>query len=289
MAFTFFTLGGKQLWEDLFFYQGWRIQRNCLTKRYRLLDSWDIRRESGTLLHCQNAFIHYIEVYQLLRPKQKAVVMLHGLSQTKDIFESMSTAFEKESFTSIAINYPSLRKNFDNFTEQLNFLLKNLKDIQEVNFIVYGLGGLILRKLLSKYSSWQSRIRIGRAVMINVPNQGWTGGERLGKIALFAKFIPALKIYESENIKRLPNIPQKLDTGILTTWNPITSVFIKILPEKLRRLLPAAKDSHIDSAKEILSAKTFNIFPTKNKSVIMYCINFIKTGKFNSSQKIKKL
>ena len=61
MKFNFFTFGGSVFWEDVFFYQKWRIQRNCCTKKYRLLDSWDIRRASGTFEDCQKAFIKYIQ------------------------------------------------------------------------------------------------------------------------------------------------------------------------------------------------------------------------------------
>lgn len=289
MKFTFFTLGGKQLWEDLFFYQGWRIQRSCLTGKYRLLDSWDIRRESGSLLRCQNAFIHYIEVYQLLRPKQKAVIFLHGLGGTKDMFERMLQNFTTEGFTPIAINYPSLRKSFDQIIEQLEFFLKNLKDIQEVNFIAYGFGGLVLRKLLNKNGSWRRKIKTGRIIAIDTPNRGWEAGNLLSQNKFIAKFIPAINLYESEKIKELPDFPKNLDIGILTTWNPFIRAFTNILPSRWRTLFPTAKDSHINSAKDILSVKYLRLNQCRTQKTITHCINFIKYGKFSSPQKIKKL
>ena len=67
MRFDFFTLGGSQFWEDVFFYQKWRIQRNYKTKQYRLLDNWDIRRAEGRFENCRRAFLKYIEVFQLSR------------------------------------------------------------------------------------------------------------------------------------------------------------------------------------------------------------------------------
>lgn len=289
MTFTFFTLGGKQLWEDLFFYQGWRIQRNCLTRKYRLLDSWDIRRESGSLLRCQNAFIHYIDVYQLLRPKQKAVIFLHGLGRTKDMFDAMAQNFTKEGFTAIAINYPSLCKSFDTIVNQMEFLLKNLKDIQEVNFIAHGLGGLILRKLLNKNGSWRRKIKTNRIVAIDVPNRGWKAGEILSRNKIAVQAIPVLRIYESYFIGELPDFPKNLDIGILTTWNPFIRLFTNILPAAWRRLFLNAKDSHINSAKEIFAAKYLRLNQCASQKIITHCINFIKYGKFQLPQKIKKL
>ena len=52
MKFDFFTLGGRFRWEDIYNYQGWRIQRHVKNRRYRLLDSNDVRRDSGSFAHC---------------------------------------------------------------------------------------------------------------------------------------------------------------------------------------------------------------------------------------------
>lgn len=283
MVFTFFTFGGKQLWEDLFFYQGWRIQRSCLNGKYRLLDAWNIRRESGTLLRCQNAFIHYIEVYQLLRPKQKAVVFLHGLGRTRNMFDAMAHSFESEGFTAIAVNSPSLCKGFDEIVSQLEFLLKNLKDIQEVHFVAHGLGGLILRELLHKNGSWRRKIKTGRIVALDVPNRGWQAGSLLCRNKTVVKIVPALKIYESGNIEKLFDFPKNLDVGILTTWNPFLHALVNILPASWRRLFPTAKDSHIAGAREISAVKYLRLNQCNAKKVITYCINFIKSGKFRFS------
>ena len=69
MYFDFFTYGGAMFWEDVFFYQRWRIQRHCFSKIYRLLDPWDIRRAQGSFQVCQKKFIKYIESYEI--PKQQ--------------------------------------------------------------------------------------------------------------------------------------------------------------------------------------------------------------------------
>lgn len=283
MKFTFFTLGGMQLWEDLFFYQGWRIQKNCITGKYRLLDAWDIRRESGTLLRCQNSFIRYIEIYQLLRPKEKAVLFLHGFCGTKDSFKKMITPFESAGYTTIALNYPSTRRSFHNLVEQIEFLLKNLKDIKEINFVVYGFGGLILRKMFSKSSPWKRKFKIGRIVAIDVPNRGCGIGEAINR-SLFLKkiFGPATEIYDSDFVDTLAPFPKNADIGVITTWNPILRLISSILPQKWKENFASPKDSHIDNAKEILPVKYFHLNPCKNKKLITYCINFIKNNKFKS-------
>lgn len=289
MKLHFFTLGGKQFWEDLFFYQGWRIQRNIFTRKCRLLDAWDIRRDSGTLLHCQNSFIHYIEVYQLLKPKQKSVVMLHSLGWSKDCFNRMAERFTANDYTVIAINYPSFFRDFNATIYQLEFLLKNLKDVQEVNFVACGIGGLLARKILSKSANWRKKIKLGRVVTINTPNRGWTGGERLAQNNLISRICPNLKIYESDTMEELPDFPHNLEVGILTTWNPVSKALISILPRRWRQFFITAQDSHINGAKEITAVKSYHYNPCTTKNVITCCINFIKSGKFHLAQKIKKL
>ena len=41
---NFPTMGGLVFWNDVFSYEGWRIQQNGITQHYRILDPDDIRR-----------------------------------------------------------------------------------------------------------------------------------------------------------------------------------------------------------------------------------------------------
>lgn len=147
MRFEFFTMGGSQLWEDVFFYQKWRIQRNYRTKEYRLLDPWDVQRHSGGFENCRRAFLDYIEIYEISRQRGHMVIMLHGLGDSKNIFKPLWRAVLKEGMMAAAINYPSTRKRIDSHVRQLDFLLNHLEDVQEVSFVTKGVGGIVLRKL----------------------------------------------------------------------------------------------------------------------------------------------
>ena len=89
MRFSFFTLGGSQFWEDIFYYQKWRIQRNFETKRCRLLDNWDILRHSGSYESCKKAFVKYVEIYELTKQRGHLVLMIHGLFDSKNIFKPL--------------------------------------------------------------------------------------------------------------------------------------------------------------------------------------------------------
>ena len=86
MAFCFFTMGGKQFWEDFLFYQKWRIQRHWRTKKYRLLDKWDICRATGTFEECRTSLVKMIEAYEIKRQSGKLVILIHGLGESKNVF-----------------------------------------------------------------------------------------------------------------------------------------------------------------------------------------------------------
>ena len=50
------TLGGKQLWADVFLYADWRIQEHVWTGHVRLLDPDDGRRGGGTYVQGRAVF-----------------------------------------------------------------------------------------------------------------------------------------------------------------------------------------------------------------------------------------
>lgn len=289
MKFAFFTFGGKQFWQDLFFYQGWRIQRN-LVGRFRLLDPWDIRRESGTLRKCQNAFVRYVDIYQILRQKDKAVILLHGWGRSKDMFNKMAKRIEAEDLLPIGVNYPSLFKSSDVISSHLDMLLEDLRDVKELSFVAKGLGGLLLRKLLAKNGNWQKRIKISKIVLIDSPRNDWGLISKIRKWRFGSKLLgPSMRLYEKESISKLPDLPQNIDIGVLTTWNPLLKWIMRIVPESWRKLFPSAKETHIPYAKDISSSKYYMFNSCADKRVIDACISFLKTGKFKVMKKIKKL
>ena len=77
------TLGGKQFWADELFFHQWRIQRNALDGRCRLLDGHNFLHASGTFAQCR-AKLEQIRRQRKLPPMTgKAVIVLHGLFRTR--------------------------------------------------------------------------------------------------------------------------------------------------------------------------------------------------------------
>lgn len=281
MKFEFFTLGGSQLWEDVFFYQKWRIQRNYRTKEYRLLDPWDIQRHCGGFENCRRAFLEYIEIYELSRQRGHMVIMLHGLADSKNIFKPLWREVLKEGMMAAAINYPSTRKRIDSHVRQLEFLLNNLEDVQEVSFVTKGIGGLVLRKLLNLESPWQKRLKINRIVQVCPPNQGSRLFAKLSKSGLFRWFLgPILKEASPNEMIFIPKFPQTTEFGVISTDFPGKSL-TNLLPESVRKALPTQGEAGLEGAKDVIHINNVNYNVFNNKKVVNACINFLTKGKFS--------
>ena len=280
MKFAFFTFGGGQFWEDVFFYQKWRIQRNFESKKYRLLDSWDIVRHYGTFEECRKAFIRFIDIYQMPRQKGPMIIMLHGLNESKNIFRPLWRKALAKGYLVAAINYPSTEKNMDGHVKQLLFLLNHLEDVQEVSFVTKGIGALILRKLLHIKAPWQEKIKINRIVMVCPPNHGSSFLTYLSQFRLLRWMLgPIIEEMTPQKIRKIPNFSEELSYGIVFCEHPLAR-FKNFLPSKWQAVLPTRSESSLDGAKEIavIKNRNFNVF--KNLRVSCAVLNFISRGKF---------
>lgn len=292
MKFEFFTMGGCQFWEDVFFYQKWRIQRNFETKACRLLDPWDIRRHQGSFESCRKAFFKYIEVYELPRQKGHMVIMLHGLFDSKNIFKPLWRAALKEGFMAATINYPSSQKHLDSHVRQLDFFLNNLVDVQEVSFVTKGVGGLILRSLLNMQNrDWQKKMKIGRVVQICPPNKG---SRLFGKLSKYkaANMVlgPMLNDAKPAKAAYIPNFPAEYEVGIIDS-DSLLKKALRLWSGSNQNAFFAEKEAYLDNAKEILYVDNWHPNPLKNPEIVNKTIQFLKNGTFEgfNLQKIKKL
>ncbi len=280
MGFEFFTFGGSQFWADVFFYQKWRIQRNCVSKSYRLLDSWDIVRHRGTFEECRKAFVNYIDIYELPRQSGPMIVMLHGFGENKNIFKPLWRKALDRGYMAAAVNYPSMQCNIESHVRQLIFLLNNMEDTEEVSFVSSGVGGILLRKLFSINAPWQQKLRIGRIVQVCPPNHGCRLIHKLSRNPLTRWiFGPMTEELSEENIAKIPEFPPEVEVGIIYCRIP-NKGFYAWLPERIRKLLPDKNESKLAGVTDFIeiSNSQRNVF--KNRSVVSAVMNFIDLGRF---------
>lgn len=280
MSFNFYTLGGSQFWEDVFYYQKWRIQRNYKTKKYRLLDNWDIRRADGSFNNCRRAFLKYIEAFQLARQKGHMVIMLHGLADSKNIFKPLWREVIKNGSLAAAINYPSTRKRIDGHIRQLDFFMNHLEDVSEVSFVTKGIGGLILNKMLTLDSPWRHRIKIRKIIEINPPEKSCKWFEWLGRFR-FAKWLlgPVLLDLKPKNIEKIPS-PYKLNNVGIIRYLSIFDRIGAFLPASWNRFFSFSKEKPAE-VKNFVAVEGNAFNPLKNDRVILKCIKFLTKGNFH--------
>ncbi len=282
MRNDFYTMGGSHFWEDVFFYQKWRIQRNCISKKCRLLDNWDIRRHEGTFEECRKAFVKYISAYEISRQKGHMVIMLHGLGESKNIFKPLWREVLKKKLLAAAVNYPSTQKDIDGHVRQLIFFLNHLEDVQEVSFVTKGIGSLVLRRLFSVESEWQQKLKIGRIVEVAPMNRGSRLMEKFHKNKIISFILgPIMRDAAPKKAQALPRIPKNIETGIILSPSLLTRI-VEFLTRTSMPKVTAESEKKNSGAKEVIemSVPQFNLF--NNKELVARVVNFLTTGHFGA-------
>lgn len=214
------TLGGQQLWLDVCFFAGWRIQKNILTGRYRLLNPKSIRYAWGSYEACLTVFNRLKKSFRLSNPDTHLVLMVHGLAGWKGNFFLMKRALRKKGYFADAFNYTSLKGPLEKQAAYLNRFLNSIEGIKEITLIGHSQGGLVIRKALEAKEPWRKNIKVKGLVLIGTPNQG-------AALADFTKRLKALDIIAPKVRDQLTKsyaktlAPPKVRTGLIAgTANP---------------------------------------------------------------------
>jgi pimeloyl-ACP methyl ester carboxylesterase len=169
------TLGGRFFWGDVLHFRGWRVQQNVLTKHYRLLDPDDKRFFSGTLESCV-ARLEEIKKEQKLRPMSgKAVILVHGMGRSSKSWPALTKRLERDGYLVLGFDYPSTRCEITESAEYLAKVIDGLDGIDQIDFVVHSMGGLVVRAYLAEHHDE----RIKRMVMLGVPNLGAEMADRV--------------------------------------------------------------------------------------------------------------
>ncbi|MBR2299258.1 MAG: hypothetical protein IJ870_01630 [Alphaproteobacteria bacterium] len=280
MGLHFFTLGGTQFWEDVFYYQKWRIQRHFRTRKYRLLDNWDICRATGTFEECREAFVRLIEVFEIPRQSGRLVILLHGLGESKNTFKSLWRALEKQGYHVAAINYPSTRKSIKAHLDQLDFFLTHTEDVDEVSFVTKGTSCLLLRYLLNTSFAWNKKFKIGKIVNVNPTNIGSDACAAMAHSKILTWiFGPALKECAPVSVHKIPKLPMNIPLGLVfceTYKDKILKPFIKRY-EGIKVPGDLTEDDFSPHRVRISNSQ-LNIFD--NPKVVEQCLRFLDKGTF---------
>lgn len=280
MRDDFYTFGGGHFWEDVFFYQKWRIQRNYVTKKYRLLDNWDIRRHEGSFEECREAFVKYIEAYEIARPSGHMIIMIHSLGQSKNIFKPLWRRALQDGFMAAAINYPSTQKDLDAHVKQFHFFMEHLEDIETVSFITLGVGNLIVQELFKERVPWQTRLKFKRCIFIN-PFVSETKLVKKMCNNKVGKFIvgPMGNNLIDEQIDRLYPITL-MDTGVIRSDKPFWLRLVEFFTHKESKKYDEEHIINITGAKDVIKIPNYHLNIFNNNDVCNAVMSFLVKSEF---------
>ncbi|MEM7137563.1 MAG: alpha/beta hydrolase [Myxococcota bacterium] len=179
---------GGQLWADVRWRNGWRVQTHSELPLNRLLDPSDRTHKHGSLEACEEALS---KLAPATPPSDHLVVLLHGLGRTRRSMRKVDRALAGAGLTTARLDYPSARDTIDNHAHRIGQLLDNLSTPNRLSFVTHSLGGLIVRKLLERDASWRSNVY--RIVMFAPPNQGASMARTLDNAALRLVMGPSFK------------------------------------------------------------------------------------------------
>lgn len=276
----FQTLGAKQFWSDLFWYNGWRIQQHCGTGHCRLLDPDDLRRAWGARESCRVAFERLRHEQKVARPQRHLVILLHGLGRAKSSMAKLGDALTGAGYSVASLSYASTRDGLDGHVERLEQLLNELDDVEQVSFVTHSLGGIVARGVLNRPRAWRHRIKLGKLVMLAPPN-------RTARLAELANEIRAAGVIMGDCVHELaegvaeelalPPLPFGIIAGAKGDgrgWNPlIEGDDDGVVGVEETRLLGAA---------DFLALPVLHTFIMNDPAVHRATLSFLSTSSFTS-------
>lgn len=269
------TLGGWQFWSDVRFFQGWRIQRHVYTGHFRLLDPHNRRWTFGSLETCLVQLAEIKQKQNLPPMSGKAVVVVHGILRTSRTFAAMCPALRKAGYTVVEFEYPSTRIGIIEAADDLRQVVEGLDGIEEINFVVHSMGGLVVRALVKEYID----PRIHRMVMLGVPNQGAEMADLLRKSYAFRLlFGPAGQQLVTDPNGLIPTLPiPEFEFATIagargheSGFNPLITGDDDVLVSVASARLPGASDS--------MTVRSFHRFIPGHTGAVEATIRFLQSG-----------
>jgi pimeloyl-ACP methyl ester carboxylesterase len=222
---------GSQLWSDVRWRGGWRIQSHFRSSSSRLLDPHDRVEYQGSLPACERA-LERIGVQE--RAIDHLVVILHGLGRTRYSMRRIDRALTDAGLCTARLDYPSTRRGIAAHAQTVAGVLDTMPTPTRLSFVTHSLGGLIVRKMLEATAPWRESVH--RVVMLAPPNQGAVLARTLDNPVLRTVMGPSfVELVEgiTESLA-VPDVPISIFAG--RVGNTDTDGLVKIEETKLETM-----------------------------------------------------
>lgn len=274
------TLGGRQLWGDVHFLQGWTIQKNVITGHYRLLDPRDVRYAWGSFDTCRSK-LDEIRTEQKLPPMAgEAVVLLHGIFRSSKAMQRLHDRLVAEGYLVVPFDYPSTRIDIAASAKMLGQVVKSLDGVEKISFVTHSMGGLVVRSWLSQGGDPRARC----LVMMGTPNKGAEVADVLRDWHLYRLILgPAgqqLIADKSGAISRLP-VPE-IPFAVIAGGKGTADGYNPLIPGDDDGLV-AVSSARLEGAEDSIEVPVLHSFLPFNADVIAHVARYLKTGCLRAS------
>ncbi len=175
------TLGGCQIWSDLWVRSGWRVQESTWSGTVRLLDPARRVAATGSLHAC-------LGTARTMAPTtegDRAVILLHGLGRGRAVMRCMERALLTAGWVVANVGYPSLRRPLEHHADAVRGIARAMHadGAGEIALVGHSLGGLVARAAAAGAATdgWP----LGRIVLLGSPARGSTVAHALKDFAPF--------------------------------------------------------------------------------------------------------
>ncbi len=285
------TLGGKQVWTDHAWQQGWRIQQNALTGHWRLLDALGVRQAWGNRAACQQALLQ--QQFDSSPPTSdlgtdsQVVILLHGLLRSSSSMRGLADSLAVDpARTVICFEYASTRGNIADHAQALREVVAGLPNNTRLNFVGHSMGNIVLRHA---WADWQrdddgaTLERIDRVVMLGPPNQGAAIARQLARTGVFGWVVgpggmelgPNWPAFEAN--LAIPSCPFGIVAGRLPTTN-----WQNPLIDGDSDFVVSVDETRLPGATDFLEVPRLHSFLMDDPQVQQGVDNFLNYGKFIS-------
>lgn len=279
------TFGGKQFWADYLVQRGWRIQRNVFTGHFRLLDPANVRHAWGSWETCRRKFDKLRRERGLRPVTGKVVVLMHGLFRSRNSMQALADYFERSGqFTAICVAYPSSRAALSEHARGLASVIEHLPKAQEIHFVGYSMGNLVVRQYLAEMAA-RGKVdrRIGRFVMLGPPNQGADLAKRMNDWPLFHWVVRGSGRQLAEggaNFNRLLGAPP-CEFGIVAGGKGDAEGYSPLLAGD-DDFIVRVEETKLAGARDFLVTPVVHMFMLSDRRVHEHALRFVRRGYFIS-------
>jgi pimeloyl-ACP methyl ester carboxylesterase len=271
------TLGGRQLWGDVHFFQGWTIQQNILTGHFRLLDPRDVRHAWGSFDVCKEKLDQIRGERKLPAMKGEAVILLHGIFRSSKAMSRVQERLEKDGYLVVPFDYPSTRVDIAASAKMLGQVVESLEGVEKISFVAHSMGGLVVRAWLGQGGDERARC----LVMMGTPNKGAEVADILRDWHLYRLILgPAgqqLVADQSGAIAKLP-VPE-IPFSVIAGGKGTPDGYNPLIPGDDDGLV-AVSSAYLEGAEDSMTLPVLHSFLPFNADVIDAVSLYLKTGAF---------